>query len=238
MKATKKYNIEIIIPCYNEEKNINILYNKILEEVKKSKKIKEYKIVFVNDGSSDNTKEIISNLSKKDINVTYINKNRRQEKSEALQSGFNQIKSNTDLVFMMDADLQDDPKEFDNFIKKIEEGYDVVSGYKVNRLDNIEKRYASKLFNKTINFFFKMNLHDHNCGFKCFKKKVIKDININKDLHRFITVFLNDLGYNVGEVEVCHHKRKYGKSKYGISRYFIGLKDLIKVKIMLKKSKR
>ena len=134
---------------------------------------------------------------------------------------------------MMDADLQDDHKEFDRFIKKIEEGYDIVSGYKKNRLDNIEKKIASKIYNKIVNFLFGMNLHDHNCGFKCFKYEVIKKIHIYDHLHRFIAVICKYNGFSVGEIEVEHHKRKYGKSKYGFSRYLIGIKDIIRMKYIL-----
>lgn len=228
-----KYKIEVIISCYNEEKNIRKIYEKLIANIKKSNKILGYKLIFIEDNSKDKTKENIIKIMKKNKNVNIIKFKKRTGKSIGLQVAFNKIEEDTDLVFMMDADLQDDPNEMDNFIKKIEEGYDLVSGYKKNRLDSIEKRYASKIYNKMINLLFNMNLHDHNCGFKCFKKNALKGLKIYDSLHRFITVFVKSNGYKVGEIVVKHHKRIYGKSKYGFLRYFIGLKDMIRVKYII-----
>ena len=228
-----KYNITVIIPCYNEEDNVPLLYQKIITSIKDSKKIKDYRIIYINDCSIDNTKNNINKIIKKDKKTSLISFDKRCGKSTALQCGFDNISDATDLVFMMDGDLQDDPKEFDRFISKIEEGYDVVTGYKRNRLDNVEKRLASKLYNKTINLLFKTNIHDHNCGFKCFRYNAVKDIHIYDDLHRFVLVMLIDKGYKISEIDVEHHKRCYGKSKYGLARYFVGFKDTLKMKYIL-----
>lgn len=233
-----KYKIAIIISCYNEEKNVEKIYDRIIEELYKSKKIKDYQMYFINDVSKDNTKNNINKLVKKDKKVTLIDFKKRTGKSVGLQVGFNQIPKDIDLVFMMDADLQDDPKEIDRFIEKIESGYDLVSGYKKKRLDNLEKRTASKVYNKILNLIFKMNLHDHNCGFKCFKRKDLNDLKIYDNLHRYITILINSQGYKVGEIEVEHHKRIYGKSKYGLSRYFIGFKDMIRIKFIITHQKK
>ena len=233
-----KYKIAVIISCYNEEKNIFKIYKKIIESIKNSDKILEYELIFIEDNSKDKTKENKKKIVKENKNVSIIEFKKRKGKSIGLQVAFDKIDSDTDLVFMMDADLQDDPKEIDRFIKKIEEGYDLVSGYKKNRLDNFEKRYASKLYNKMINLIFCMNLHDHNCGFKCFRKKVLKNLKIYDNLHRFITVFVKEYGYKVSEITVDHHKRLYGKSKYGFLRYFIGLKDIIRVKFIITHRKK
>lgn len=233
-----KYKIGIIISCYNEQKNVKIIYERLIDSLKNSKKAKDYKIYFIEDNSKDNTKKNIKKLMKKDNKIELISFIKRTGKSIGLQVGFNRIDKNIDLVFMMDADLQDDPKEIDKFIEKIEEGYDLVSGYKKNRKDNLEKRLPSKIYNKVLNIFFNMNLHDHNCGFKCFKRNVINDIKIYDNLHRFLTVFIKYKGYKVGEIEVNHHKRIYGKSKYGITRYFIAFKDLIKVKYIVSHQKK
>lgn len=231
-----KYDIAIVIPCYNEEENINELYESIVNSIKKSDKIKKYKLYIFNDCSTDNTLHEIKEID--DKNIVIINGTRKMGKSAGLEIAFNIIPKDVDLVFMMDADLQDDPKEFDNFIKNIEKGYDLVSGYKKIRYDSLEKRLASKLYNKILNLVFNMNLHDHNCGFKCFRRDALSNLKIYENLHRFITVFINSYGLEVSEIEVKHHKRKHGKSKYGISRYFIGLKDIIKVKFILDHDKK
>lgn len=233
-----KYKIGVIISCYNEEKNIPKIYEKLIDSIKTSKKIKDYIIYFIEDNSKDKTRENIKKIIKNDKKVKLISFSKRMGKSIGLQVGFNNIDKSIDLVFMMDADLQDDPKEIDKFIKKIEEGYDLVSGYKKNRKDGIEKKTASKVYNKLVNLVFKMDLHDHNCGFKCFRKEVLKDLKIYDNLHRYITVFVKEKGYSIGEIEVAHHKRIHGKSKYGITRYFIGFKDMVRVKYILLHQKK
>lgn len=233
-----KYKIGVIISCYNEEKNIPKIYEKLIDNIKTSEKIKDYIIYFIEDNSKDKTRENIKKIIKNDKKVKLISFSKRMGKSIGLQVGFNNIDKSIDLVFMMDADLQDDPKEIDKFIKKIEEGYDLVSGYKKNRKDGIEKKTASKVYNKLVNLVFKMDLHDHNCGFKCFRKEVLKDLKIYDNLHRYITVFVKEKGYSIGEIEVAHHKRIHGKSKYGITRYFIGFKDMVRVKYILLHQKK
>lgn len=232
-----KYNISIFIPCHDEEKNISKLFDKIQKSCDMLKnKIKKYNIYFIDDCSMDKTKNEIEKLVKKHKNVNLVHMKKQLGKSYALQVGFSLLTKDIDLVFMMDGDLQDDPKEIGRFIEKIEEGYDLVSGYKVIRLDNIEKRAASKVYNKVLNLVFNMNLHDHNCGFKCFRRKVIDNIKIYDNLHRYITVFTESKGFKVGEIGVEHHKRIYGKSKYGLMRYFIGFKDIIRVKFIISHS--
>lgn len=233
-----KYDVAVIISCFNEEENVEKIYKKLVDELKKSKKINKYRIYFINDVSTDKTLDNIEKLMKKDKKITLLNFKRRMGKSLGLQAAFNEVSKDVDLVFMMDADLQDDPKEIDRFIKKIEEGYDVVSGYKENRLDNLEKRTASKIYNSVINFVFGMKLHDHNCGFKCFKRDVLYDLKIYDNLHRYMTILMHSMKYKVGEISVLHHKRIYGKSKYGLSRYFIGFKDMIRIKYIITHQKK
>lgn len=234
----RKYSIAIVISAFNEEESIKELYQAIIKNIKKSDKIKAYYIIFINANSTDNTQKYIEELQVKDKHVLLLNVNHKTAKADCLQLGFDNLPANVDLVFTMDADLQDDPQELDHFIAKIEEGYDLVSGYKKIRLDSFEKRAASKVYNHAVNFLFGMHLHDHNCGFKCFRREVINHLRISDNLHRFITVLVNSLGYRVGEIAVLHHKRPYGKSKYGLSRYLIGFKDAIRVKfkIMFKKN--
>ena len=161
-----KYNVAVIISCFNEEENVEKIYKKLVNELKKSKKIDDYKIYFINDVSTDSTLENIEKLMKKDKKVTLINFKRRMGKSLGLQAGFNEVSKDIDLVFMMDADLQDDPKEIDRFIEKIEEGYDVVSGYKQNRLDNLEKKPASALNYKKKNKIKNLKTLNYNYKFR------------------------------------------------------------------------
>lgn len=234
-----KYNIAIVISAFNEEMSIKELYQAIIQNIKKSLKIKNYYLIFVNANSSDNTQKYIEDLQRNDKQVFLFNINHKTTKADCLQVGFDNLPKDVDLVFTMDADLQDDPQELDRFIAKIEEGYDLVNGYKKVRLDNLEKRTASKVYNHVVNWLFGMHLHDHNCGFKCFRSEVINHFKISGNLHRFITVIVDSLGYKVSEIAVLHHKRPYGKSKYGLSRYIIGFKDAIRVKfqILFKKYK-
>lgn len=227
-----KYKIVVIIPCHNEEENIPLLYDKLLKSINNSDKIKDYNIYFINDYSSDKTKNNILKIIKQNSKIGLINFQKRVGKSIALQTAFSKVKEDVDLVFMMDGDLQDDPKEIDNFINKIESGYDLVSGYKKDRHDNFEKKLASKIYNNIINIIFNTKLHDHNCGFKCFKRKVLNDLKIYDSLHRFITVFTKENNYRVGEIVVEHHKRIHGKSNYGLTRYFIFIKDMLMVKFI------
>jgi len=185
-----KYKIAVLVPCYNEEESIAELYKRLKDAFSKfKKKISSYSIYFISDGSTDNTVSEVKKVIKKDSNVELLDL-KKSGKSIALQVGFSMIKDDVDLVFMMDGDLQDDPKEIGRFIEKIESGYDLVSGYKKIRLDNLEKRTASKVYNKSLNIIFGMNLHDHNCGFKCFKKEVVDRLKIYDNLHRFITVLV------------------------------------------------
>lgn len=173
-----KYKVAVLIPCYNEEESIAELYKRLKAAFNKfKKKINSYSIYFISDGSTDNTVKEVKKVIKNDSNVELLDL-KKSGKSIALQVGFSAIKDDVDLVFMMDGDLQDDPKEIGRFIEKIESGYDLVSGYKKIRLDNLEKRTASKVYNKSLNIIFRMNLHDHNCGFKCFKKEVVDKLKI------------------------------------------------------------
>lgn len=233
----EKYTIAIVISAFNEEMSIKKLYQEIIKNIKKSSKIKKYYLIFINANSSDNTQKYIKDLQQRDKQIILLDVNYKTGKADCLQMGFDNLPNDVDLVFTMDADLQDDPQELDRFIAKIEEGYDLVNGYKKVRLDNLEKRAASKVYNFVVNLVFGMHLHDHNCGFKCFRREVINHFKISGNLHRFITVIVDSHGYKVGEIAVLHHKRPYGKSKYGLSRYLIGFKDAIRVKykILFKK---
>jgi len=225
----KKFNLSIVIPVFNEEESIIDLHKEIYSALDNNY---VYEIIFVNDGSTDNSCKIIKNLIKDNKNVRLIDFFTNSGKAEALNSAFNLAKG--DVVVSLDADLQDDPNEIPNLVDKINEGYDMVSGWKKNRKDPISKTIPSKFFNLVLKFFSGIKIHDFNCGLKAYKNRVVKSINIYGGLHRFIPVLVKENGFSITEVVVNHRERKYGLTKYGTSRIFHGLYDFITI-LFLKK---
>lgn len=220
--------LSVIIPVYNESESLEILYNQIINNISKY----DYEIWFVNDGSTDNSVDIIKNIIEKDEKVHLISFRKNFGKALALQSAFRNVSG--DIVITMDADLQDDPAEIPNFIEKINEGYDLVSGWKYNRQDPLEKRLPSKLFNKVTSLLSGVHLHDFNCGFKAYRKEVTDSIDVYGELHRYIPVLAYRKGFRITEIKVHHNKRQFGKSKYGIERYLRGLFDSLTVAFLSK----
>jgi len=214
--------ISIIIPVYNESNSIDKLYYELQDNLESKY---NYEIIFINDGSSDGSKEKIINLISSNSKVKLIDFYKNKGKSIALNEGFKM--SFGDIIITLDADLQDNPKEIDSFINKLNEGYDLVSGWKKNRLDPISKRIPSKIFNFILRFISGIKIHDFNCGFKAYTRDVIQTIQIYGGLHRFIPIVVKNNGFNVSEIIVDHRKREYGKSKYSSSRIFHGFFDLI-----------
>lgn len=228
-------NLSLLICVYNEEGALPCLYKEIkksLAGLLKTKRIEAYEILFISDGSTDNSEKIICGFIKEDSNVQLIVLRRNFGKSKALQAGFEQAKG--DIVITLDADLQDDPKEFAHFIDKINEGYDLVSGWKFNRLDPLEKRLPSKVFNFVTSRFSGIGIHDFNCGFKAYRKEVVKSIAVYGEFHRYIPVLALRNGFKVAEIAVEHHKREFGKSKFGAERYLRGLFDAVSAVFLLK----
>lgn len=227
--------LSVIIPVYNEEASLPKLYEGVVANIKKLlnlKKINDYEIIFISDGCSDGSDDVIEKLSKKDEKVSLYVLRRNFGKSRALQIGFK--RANGDVIITMDGDLQDDPKEFVNFINKIDEGYDLVSGWKYNRLDPLEKRLPSKLFNAVTSKFSGIGIHDFNCGFKAYRKEVVKNVCVYGEFHRYIPVLAKREGFKVAEIQVEHHKREFGKSKFGVERYLRGLFDAFSAIFLLK----
>ena len=218
--------LSFIIPVFNEEKSLERLYSEILENIEN----KEYEIIFIDDGSSDNSFNIMERLAKRDKRVKIIKFRKNFGKSASLQTGFENAKG--DIIFTMDADLQDNPIEIPEFIEKIEEGYDLVTGWKKNRKDPISKTIPSKFFNFITSVSFKLKLHDYNCGFKAYKKEVINEIDIYGEMHRYIPAIVHTKGFKVTEIPVEHRPREFGKSKYGVERYLRGFLDLLTVKLL------
>ncbi|OGU40571.1 MAG: glycosyl transferase family 2 [Ignavibacteria bacterium RIFOXYB2_FULL_35_12] len=217
--------LSVIIPLYNEEESLNPLAN----EIRKALKLIDlaYEIIFVDDGSSDNSLKIIKEICKTDKRFKYLSFQKNYGKSAALQMGFKEAAG--DVVVTMDADLQDDPNEIINLLKKLDEGFDVVSGWKKKRFDNIIKKLSSKFFNLVTRIFSRIKIHDFNCGLKAYRKDVTQNLKIYGELHRYIPVLAKWQGYKISETIVQHHPRKYGTTKFGTSRFFKGFIDLLTV---------
>ena len=219
-------DISVVVPLYNEEESLPELYAWI-ERVMKANGF-TYEVIFVNDGSTDKSWQVIKDLSDKSENVKGIKFRRNYGKSPALFCGFKEAQG--DVVITMDADLQDSPDEIPGLYKMItEEGYDLVSGYKEKRYDPLSKTIPTKLFNATARKISGVkNLHDFNCGLKAYRKVVVKNIEVYGEMHRYIPYLAKNAGFDrIGEKVVHHQARKYGKSKFGLNRFFNGYLDLI-----------
>ena len=219
-------DISVVVPLYNEEESLPELYRWI-EKVMKANGV-SFEVIFVNDGSTDNSWQVIEDLSKQSENVKGIKFRRNYGKSPALYCGFKEAQG--DVVITMDADLQDSPDEIPGLYKMItEDGYDLVSGYKQKRYDPLSKTLPTKLFNATARKISGIhNLHDFNCGLKAYRRDVIKNIEVYGEMHRYIPYLAKNAGFDkIGEKVVHHQARKYGKSKFGLNRFFNGYLDLI-----------
>ena len=220
----KKIDLSIIVPVYNEEESIVELYQQIIDSVKNKL---TYELIFINDGSTDSSLEILNELLLNDNNIKIISFSSNKGKSESLNYAFNNCFG--EIIITIDGDLQDDPAEFPNLIEKINSGSDMVTGWKKNRKDPISKKILSKIFNFVLRILTGIKIHDFNCGLKAYKRIVIKSINIYGGLHRFIPVLAKNKGFTVDEIVVNHREREFGVSKYGKLRIFHGFFDLITV---------
>ncbi len=219
-------DISVIIPLYNEEESLGELSSWI-EKVMKENNF-TYEIIFVNDGSTDHSWDVITKLGQSNENIKAIKFRRNYGKSPALYCGFKEAQA--DVVITMDADLQDSPDEIPALYKMImEDDYDLVSGYKQKRYDPLSKTIPTKLFNATARKISGIkNLHDFNCGLKAYKNEVVKNIEVYGEMHRYIPYLAKNAGFTkIGEKVVKHQARKYGKTKFGINRFFNGYLDLI-----------
>ena len=220
-----KPDLSFIIPAKDEQDSVKILSNEIVTIAKNLKK--SFEIIFIDDGSTDNTFEKLKNLHKEDKRVKVISLRGNWGKSVALQVGFNKAKGDT--IFTLDADLQDDPKEIPYFLEKLDKGYDLVSGWKKTRHDPWHKVMPSRFLNFITTKLTGIKLHDINCGFKAYKREVIENLNLYGELYRFIPVFAYKQNFRVGEIIVEHRTRKHGKTKFGWERNIKGLLDLLTV---------
>lgn len=216
--------ISVIVPLYNEEQSLRELYDRIREGLNRNGR---YEIIFVDDGSTDNSMRILHDLRNRDRRVKIIRFRRNYGKSAALSVGFAHAEGS--IVITMDADLQDDPNEIPNLIGEIKKGYDLVSGWKKKRRDPLSKTIPSLFFNFVTGLLTGIHIHDFNCGLKAYRKEVVKEVRVYGELHRYIPVLAHWLGFKITEIPVQHHSRKFGKTKYGIGRFWKGFLDLLTV---------
>jgi len=229
-------DLSIVVPLLNEEESIKELYNWIQRVI--SPLNWSYEVVFVDDGSTDASWEVIESLRKESEAVKGIRFRRNYGKSAGLYCGFEAAQG--DVVITMDADLQDSPDEIPELVRMIkEDGFDIVSGWKKKRFDPIGKTLPSKLFNRTVRAVSGIKLHDFNCGLKAYKNDVVKNIEVYGEMHRYIPLIAKQAGFNrIGEKVVQHQERKYGVSKFGIERTIKGFLDLLSVTFISKFGKR
>lgn len=218
-------SLTILVPVMNEEGNLPELYSRLLTSLDRI--ALPFEIIFVDDGSSDGTWTLITRLSGSDPRVIGLRHRRNFGKAQALSNGFSIATG--DVVVTMDGDLQDDPDELANFLGMLDQGYDLVSGWKQRRQDPLGKTAPSRVFNWTVRKTTGVQLHDFNCGFKAYRREVTSSIRLYGELHRFTPVLASAEGFRIGELPVKHHARKWGTSKYGWSRLTKGFLDLLTV---------
>ena len=223
-------DVSIVVPLYNEEESLGELASWI-SRVCKAEGL-SYEVIFIDDGSTDNSWTVVEEIAASDGAVRGIKFSRNYGKSAALYAGFEAAAG--DVVITMDADLQDSPDEIPSLRRMIvEEGYDLVSGWKKERHDPAGKRLPSKFFNATVRLVSGIKLHDMNCGLKAYRRSVVKSIEVYGEMHRYIPILARQAGFKkIGEKVVDHHARKYGRSKYGIERMIKGYLDLVSVSFM------
>lgn len=220
-----KPELSIVIPLLNEEGNLNLLHQKLTAAL--TGLARPYEIMFVNDGSTDTSPQILDNLFAADPAVQVIHFRQNFGKTAALTAGFRHSRGS--IIVTLDADLQDDPAEIPAMLAKLEEGYDLVAAWRYHRQDPIDKTWPSRLFNWAVSTATGLRLHDFNCGFKIYRRDVTEQIPFYSDFHRFIPVLAASQGFKITELPVQHHPRHSGSSKYGAGRTIRGLLDFVTV---------
>ena len=228
-------DISIVLPILNEEENLEELYSRLTETL--SKLDLEYEIIAVDDGSTDKSFAVLKQIHERDPRLKAIKFRRNFGQTAAMSAGFNHARG--DVIITMDSDLQNDPADIPRLLDKLNEGYDVVSGWRADRKDKfLSRRLPSVLANRLIVKMTGVKLHDFGCSLKAYRKDVIDNINLYGEMHRFIPALARLVGAEIAEMKVTHHARKYGKSKYGISRTTRVILDLITIKFLLNYSTR
>ncbi len=235
MRETQHPDLSLVVPVYNEAQNLLPLHQEIVDSC--SKLNSSYELIFVDDGSWDESFVVLKNIQKNDHKVKVIKLRKNFGQTAALSAGFDYARG--DIIISLDADLQNDPKDFPLLIQKIQEGYDIVSGWRQKRKDRIlTRRLPSFIGNWLISFFTRNKLHDYGCTLKAFRKEVVKSIKLYGEMHRFIPAIARNMGFLVTEVRVNHRQRLHGKSKYRSTRFIRVILDLLTVKFLLSYSTR
>ncbi len=220
--------ISVVVPALNEEGSLEELYREIAAALEP--RDEPFEVVFVDDGSTDGSMALLSRLHDQFPNVVVIHLRRNFGKAAALQAGF--LEARGEIVVTIDADLQDDPAEIPQLLAKLDEGFDLVSGWKTRRNDPFLRRVFSRVFNWATGVISGVRLHDVNCGLKAYRAEVLHDMRLYGELHRFIPVLASYQGYRIAEVSVNHRRRRHGSSRYGPERYLRGFFDLLSVTFM------
>lgn len=220
--------LSVVVPVFNEVESLETLHRELCAVAE----AKGYNLdlIFVDDGSTDGSWEAIRRLAAADPHVTGLRFRRNFGKAAALSAGFSQARG--ELIMTLDADLQDDPGEIPHFLAEMQNEFDVVSGWKKVRHDPIDKVLPSRVFNWLVGALTGVKLHDHNCGMKCYRREVFDEVRLYGELHRFVPVLAAARGFRIGEVVIQHRARKFGRSKYGITRILRGFLDLLTVKFL------
>ncbi len=230
-------NFSIIVPFYNEEKNVVKLHKEIIRVLKRIKNKHKFQLIYVDDGSTDKTKKELIKLKKSSFSHKIVFHKKNQSQSKAIQSGINE--SIYENLIFLDGDLQNDPSDINKLISfYIKKKLDMVIGWRKKRQDNIFRIIPSVIANKIVNLLTKSKIHDNGCALKILKKKLLTNINLWGDFHRLIAVRLIELGANIGELEINHRKRYHGKSKYGFSRIFNVVIDILFIKIFYNQKRK
>lgn len=232
MAQRKGYFCSVVVPLFNERESLDELHRQLGAVLEGS--VAGYEIIFVDDGSTDGSVEVLRALRERDRRVKIISFRRNYGKSAALSEGFRVCRG--EIVITIDADLQDSPAEIPGLIDKLDEGYDLVSGWKAKRNDPLSKTAPSRLFNFVTSLVSGIRIHDFNCGLKAYRGEVVKNISVYGELHRFIPVLASWEGYRVAEKKVTHFERRFGRSKYGSKRFLNGLFDLMTVMFITRRA--
>ena len=228
------YYLSVVIPVLNEAARLPELYQRLTQVV--SAVTEQYEFIFVDDGSTDQSCAVLAGLQQEDDHMMVMQLRRTYGKATALATGFQHTQG--ELIITLDADLQDQPEEIPQLIARLEEGYDLVLGWRVQRQDGAGKILASRIFNTVTSWLSGVRLHDMNCGLKGFRRQVLDGLRLRGELHRYIPVLAQWQGFKVGEVAVKHQRRRYGASKYGAERFLRGFFDLLTVMILTRYLRR
>lgn len=227
--------ISVVVPVHNEGESLATLHEE-LGRIVEAHSLGEVEFLYIDDGSHDDTWDVVRKLAGADPRVHAIRFRRNFGKAAALTAGFQAARG--EIVFTLDGDLQDDPIEIPRFLEQLDQGFDVISGWKRRRYDPWHKVLPSRVFNAMVSSLTGCRLHDHNCGFKVYRSEVLAEVGIYGELHRFVPVLAHARGFRVGEIEVHHRPRQFGSSKYGVTRFLKGLLDLVTVRFLTRFSQR